>query len=147
MNPADLRVDGIAILAFGKASLMPSSAPTGAPNTRCLRAPIRALTTGDDVKAFMAAQRNMQEEVSSAIALAVPDSERMLQEANLSEFGLQVGLAGINGDASDDKGSSSSAAIAADCRRCRLGCPCRLCGSLLFLPRQEEPQEADHHHR
>jgi hypothetical protein len=57
-NPDDLRVDCVAILAFGKASLMPSSAPTSSTATRRLRAPIRGLLTGDDVKAFMAAQQN-----------------------------------------------------------------------------------------
>jgi hypothetical protein len=55
INPGDLRVDGVAILAFGKASLMPSSAPTPVTVTRRLRAPISGLLTGDDVKAFMAA--------------------------------------------------------------------------------------------
>jgi hypothetical protein len=113
INPADLRVDGIAILAFGKASLMPSSAPS-ATVVRRLRAPIRGLITGDDVKAFMEAQRNMQEEASSAVAVAVPDSGRMLQAAAQSEFGLQVGLVGINGEVEGEgEGSSSSPAVAA----------------------------------
>jgi hypothetical protein len=112
VSPADLQVDGIDILAFGKASLMPSSAPLA--TTRCLRAPIRGWITGNDVKAFMAAQRGMQEDASSAVAVTLPESGRMLQDtAAQSEFGLQVGLAGVNGDAADSSGSSSSAAIAA----------------------------------
>ena len=112
INPADLRVDGIALLAFGKASQMPSSAPSA--TVRRLRAPIRGLITGDDVKAFMEAQRNMQEEASSAVAMAVPDSGRMLQAAAQSEFGLQVGLVGINGEVKGEgEGSSSSPAVAA----------------------------------
>jgi hypothetical protein len=110
VNPADLRVDGIAILAFGKASLMPSSAPTA--TTRRLRAPIRGLITGDDVKAFMAAQQKTQEEASSAVAVAIPDSGRMMQEAAQSEFGLQVGLVGITGEVEGGgQGSSSSPAV------------------------------------
>jgi hypothetical protein len=58
-SPGLLRIDGVAILAFGQASLMPSSAPTIAPTlARRLRAvPIRGLITGDDVKAFMTAQQ------------------------------------------------------------------------------------------
>jgi hypothetical protein len=52
--PSDLQVDGVAILVFGRLSIMPSSAPTTA--DRRLRAPIRGLLSGDDVKAFMAAQ-------------------------------------------------------------------------------------------
>jgi hypothetical protein len=64
-NPADLRVDGVAILASGKASLMPSSAPTSSTVTRRLRAPIRGLLTGDDVKACMAAKQNRDDSRSS----------------------------------------------------------------------------------
>ena len=110
LNPSDLRVDGIAILAFGKASLMPSSAPTA--TTRRLRAPIRGLITGDDVKAFTAAQQNMQEEASSAVAVAIPDSGRLLQEAAQSEFGLQVGLVGIKGEVEGDVVDSGSNNVA-----------------------------------
>jgi hypothetical protein len=114
INPGDLRVDGVAILAFGKASLMPSSAPTAAPIGRRLRAvPIRGLITGDDVKAFMAAQQqqNNNNEVS-----VVADSpvQRMLQDgAAQSEFGLEVGLQGINGiiNGQDDSSGGGSSAI------------------------------------
>jgi len=60
----------------------------------------------------MEAQRNMQEEASSAVAVAVPDSGRMLQAAVQSEFGLQVGLVGINWEV-EGEGSSSSPAVAA----------------------------------
>ena len=140
INPADLRVDGMAILAFGKASLMPSSAPS-ASVARRLRAPIRGLIIGDDVKAFMEAQRNMQDEASSAVAVAVPDSGRMLQAAAQSEFGLQVGLVGIGGEAGGKgKGSSSSPAVAAVAVLVVLAG----CVGLFFLPRQEKPEGGDH---
>jgi len=113
VNPADLRVDGIAILAFGNASLMPSSAPT-ATVVRRLRAPIRGLITGDDVKAFMVAQRNMQDEASNAVAVAVPNSGQILQAAAQSEFGLQVGLSGLfnNNDDGNAEGSGNAAVVA-----------------------------------
>ncbi len=110
--PGDLRVDGVAILAFGQASLMPSSAPTAAPvGGRRLRAvPIRGLITGDDVKAFMAAQqRNLdKDETGVSVVSVVPDSsQRMLQEgSNQSDFGVDVRLQGINGEVGD-QGSSS----------------------------------------
>jgi len=113
VNPADLRVDGIAILAFGKASLMPSSAPT-ATVVRRLRAPIRGLITGDDVKACMVAQRNMQDEASNAVAVAIPNSGQMLQAAAQSEFGLQVGLSELfnNNDDGNAEGSGNAAVVA-----------------------------------
>jgi hypothetical protein len=109
--PSALRIDGVAILAFGKASLMPSGAPT--PSRRRLRAvPIRGLITGDDVKAFMnAQQKNLDKDESgvSVISVVSDSSQRMLQEdgENQSDFGLDVALQGIEGD-SGDGGSSSS---------------------------------------
>jgi hypothetical protein len=109
INPDALRVDGVAILAFGKASLMPSSAPTPVTATRRLRAPIRGLLTGDDVKAFMAAQQNRDEAGVSVVSVVADSSQRMLQDgAAQSEFGLEVGLQGINGVSSDQDDSSSS---------------------------------------
>jgi hypothetical protein len=117
VNPGDLRVDGVAILAFGKASLMPSSAPTAAPVGRRLRAvPIRGLITNDDVKAFMAAQQqqNNNNEVS---VVADSSVQRMLQDgAAQSEFGLEVALQGINGvpisDGQDDSSDGSPILVA-----------------------------------
>jgi hypothetical protein len=103
--PGDLRVDGMAILAFGKASLMPSSAPTSV--RRRLRAPIRGLLTSDDVKVFMATQENNnnnnnnnRDNSSVSMVSVVADSSQrmMLQEGAL--FGLAVGLQGNNGDSS-----------------------------------------------
>jgi hypothetical protein len=119
-SPSDLQIDGVAILAFGQASLMPSSAPTGPPVARRLRAvPIRGLITGDDVKAFMAAQQkkldnnnndsdnNRDESGVSVVSVVTDTAQRMLQEGeNQSDFGLEVGLQGINGE-SGDQGSSS----------------------------------------
>jgi hypothetical protein len=132
-NPTDLRVDGVAILAFGKASLMPSSAPTTTSagglglsldvdvelgGTRRLRAPIRGLLTGDDVKAFMAAQQNRDDSGSSVVSVVADSSQRTLQDgAAQSEFGLEVGLQGINGDGDssgqDDSSSDGGSAIVA----------------------------------
>jgi hypothetical protein len=63
-NPSDLRVEGVAILAFEQASFTPSSAThprgtVGTPAIRRLRAPIHGLvyspSTSNDVKAFMLA--------------------------------------------------------------------------------------------
>jgi hypothetical protein len=107
-NPGDLRVDGVAVLAFGKASVMPSSAPTDA--RRRLRVPIKGLLTGDDVKAFMAAQEQRQQDSNEATSISVvaDSSQRRLDEGgDESEFGLQVGLQGINGDSSSQDSSSS----------------------------------------
>jgi hypothetical protein len=112
-SPSVLQIDGVAILAFGQASLMPSSAPSKAPSggARRLRAvPIRGLITGDDVKAFMASQqRNLDSDESevSVVSVVTDSTQRMLQEGeNQSEFGLQVGLQGFDGE-SDDQGDSS----------------------------------------
>jgi hypothetical protein len=118
-NQGDLRVDGVAIVAFGKASLMPSSAPTA--GARRLRVPIRGLLTGDDVKAFMTAQQSrqqprQQDSNEAAIVSAIADSsQRMLQAgAAQSAFGLQVGLQGIDGEGdSSSQASSSSGGSAA----------------------------------
>jgi hypothetical protein len=115
INPGNLRVDGVAILAFGKASLMPSSAPTvGTPAIRRLRAPIRGLLTGDDVKAFMAAQQ--QQSKNNEVSVITDSSvQRMLQDgAAQSEFGLEVGLQGINGvpiNGQDDSSGGGNSAI------------------------------------
>jgi hypothetical protein len=127
-NPGDLRVDGVAILAFGKASLMPSSTPTAAPIGRRLRVvPIRGLITGDDVKAFMTAQqRNIDDDNDndgdgdndrkswvSLASLVTGSSQRMLQEgANQSGFGLEVGLNGDSGDQSSSSGGVSTMIVA-----------------------------------
>jgi hypothetical protein len=117
INPRNLRIDGVAVLAFGKASLMPSSAPTAAPiGARRLRTvPIRGLITGDDVKAFMAAQEkaNNNNEVSVVTGSPV---QRMLQDgAAQSDFGLDVGLQGINGvpvSVQDDSSNGSPILVA-----------------------------------
>jgi hypothetical protein len=126
-NPGDLRVDGVAILAFGKASLMPSSAPTAAPIGRRLRAvPIRGLITGNDVKAFMAARQrnpdNDNDNVSdgdrdesgvSEASVVTSSSQRMLQEgANQSYFDLEVGLNGDSGDQGSNSGGVSTTVVA-----------------------------------
>jgi hypothetical protein len=115
-SPNDLQVDGVAILAFGKASLMPSSAPS-LPTGRRLRAPIRGLLSGDDVKAFMAAQQknnnddnNRDESGLSMVSVVADSSQRMLQDVDAqSKFGLDVGLMGINGDSSGEDSSSDGA--------------------------------------
>jgi hypothetical protein len=115
VNPRDLRVDGVAILAFGKASLMPSSAPTAAPDGRRLRAvPIRGLITGDDINAFMAAQQNRDESGVSMVSAVVDSSQRKLQDgAAQSEFGLEVVLQGINGiiNGQDDSSGGGGSAM------------------------------------
>jgi hypothetical protein len=125
-SPNDLQVDGVAILAFGKASFMPSSAPSsapsGTPGGRRLRAPIRGLLSGDDVKAFMAAQQknnddNRDESGVSVVSVVAASSQRMLQDgAAQSKFDLDVGLQGINSDSGAEDSSSdgpSTVAVAA----------------------------------
>jgi hypothetical protein len=106
-NTSSLRVDGVAILAFGKASLMPSSAPTVQVNNgvRRLRAPIRGLLSASDVKAIMVdqeKQRNYSNNKEIAIVSVDADSsQRILQDGPAqSEFGLEVGLQGIRDDVS-----------------------------------------------
>jgi hypothetical protein len=121
-DPGDLRVDGVAILAFGKASLMPSSAPTAVGNNgvRRLRAPIRGLLSASDVKAIIVDQQKQRNARETAIVSVVADSsQRMLQDGpTQSDFGLDVGIRGIRDEVSgqgtlqdmntDDSGDDSS---------------------------------------
>jgi hypothetical protein len=110
INTSSLRVDGVAILAFGKASLMPSSAPTVEENNgvRRLRAPIRGLLSASDVKAIMVDQEKQRNYSSnnnnkeiSIVSADADSSQRMLQDAPAqSAFGLDVGLQGIRDDVS-----------------------------------------------
>jgi hypothetical protein len=67
-NPSHLSVDGVAILAFGKAPIVSGSSPTVEGNTpavRRLRAPIRGLLSGENVKAFMASQQQQRNNKAS----------------------------------------------------------------------------------
>jgi uncharacterized iron-regulated membrane protein len=108
-------------LAFGKASLMPSSAPTVSTAARRLRAPIRGLLSGDDVKAFMAAlqQQESKNNDRDESVVEVTDSsvQRVLQDgAAQSEFGLEVGLQGIDGGPigkGDSSGGGNTAIVVA----------------------------------
>ena len=89
-NPQPLRVDGVAILAFGKASSMPSSAPTSAPTpapgARRLRVPISGTLSADQV-------RNLLDQQEKANAATLPSRE--LQDAGAqSPFDLNVDLNG-----------------------------------------------------
>jgi hypothetical protein len=159
VNPGPLRVDGIAILAFGKASLMPSSAPSVNTESRRLRAPIRGLLSGDDVKAFMAAQQNRGESGVSMVSVVTGSSQRMLQDgAAQSEFGLEVGLQGINGVSSgqdDTDGGGGSAIVVAVVILILLASGCGL-GFLfctkrrsrkeeLVVNKQQQQQQQQHH--
>jgi hypothetical protein len=109
-NTSSLRVDGVAILAFGKASLMPSSAPTveGNNGVRRLRAPIRGLLSASDVKAIMVDQEKQQNYSNNnnnkeiaIVSVDADSSQRMLQDGPAqSDFGLEVGLQGIRDDVS-----------------------------------------------
>jgi hypothetical protein len=149
--PGDLRVDGVAILAFGQASIMPSPAPTAAPIARRLRAvPIRGLFTGDDVKAFMAAQqKNLDKDESgiSVVSVFTDSSQRMLQEgANQSNFGVEVVLNGVSGDQGSSSGGVSAMVVAVIV----LHLLAAGCGLLFFFcirkRRKQEPKDdADHH--
>jgi hypothetical protein len=110
-NPPDLRVDGVAVMGFGRASLMPSSAPSE--SGRRLRVPFQGLLTGDDVKAFMAAQQQRQQDSNEATTISVvtDSSQRRLDDGDDgvddSDFGLQVGLQGINDDSSSQNSSQN----------------------------------------
>ena len=84
-NPKALRVDGVAILAFGKASSMPSAAP----GNRRLRVPIRGLLSADQVKAMM--ERQLEAEAAANKQVAVYQPNRKLQATD-SPFGLDVNL-------------------------------------------------------
>jgi hypothetical protein len=161
VEPQDLRVDGVAVLAFGKASLMPSSAPTTTPadtGTRRLRAPIRGLLTGDDVKAFMAAQQSRDVSGVSVVSVVADSSQRMLQDggAAQSEFGLEVGLQGINGNSGgdgdssgqdDSSGGDGSAIVGAVVVMVLLAAGCGL--GFFFCTRRDRKEEikeiANHH--
>jgi hypothetical protein len=97
-SSGDLRVDGVAILAFGSATLMPSSATIA----RRLRAPIHGVLYGEDVKAFMATKQNRDKSRVSVVSVVADSSQRMLQDgAANSGFDLKVALQDINvGDSS-----------------------------------------------
>ena len=84
-NPKPLRVDGVAILAFGKASSMPSAAP----GNRRLRVPIRGLLSADQVKAMM--ERQLEAEAAAHKQVAIYQPDRKLQATD-SPFGLNVAL-------------------------------------------------------
>jgi hypothetical protein len=131
---------------------MPSSAPTDA--RRRLRVPIKGLLTGDDVKAFMAAQEQRQQDSNDATSISVvaDSSQRRLDEGgDESEFGLQVGLQGINGDSSSQDSSSSggSPIVVAVFILIMLAAGCGL-GFFFFTRRGARKQEISvdkpHHH-
>jgi hypothetical protein len=111
---------------------LPSSALTSARHR--LRAPIRGLLTGDDVKAFMAAQENNNNNNN----VVADSSQRVVQDGTgQSEFGLEVTLR--YGDSGDDEDSSSgvvSTIAVADCFIC-VGRSQRLCFRLV---RQKKTQ-------
>jgi hypothetical protein len=151
INPGDLRVDGVAILAFGKASLMPSSAPTVDTATRRLRAPIRGLLTGDDIKAFMAIQQNRDKPRVSVVSTVSDSSQRMLQDgAAQSEFDLKVGLQGIYGIINGQDDSSGGGGTPFFDAVLVLIMLVVGCGLGFFLctrrDRKEEPEETWPHH-
>jgi hypothetical protein len=156
-NPSDLRVEGVAVLAFGKASIMPSSAPSSAPApapvNRRLRAPIRGLLTGDDIKAFMATQQQQDSNEASVVSVVADTSQRMLQAAAAqSEFGLEVGLQASNGNASGQGSAGStgggSAIVVATIVLIMLAAGCGL--GFFFCTkrrsRKEEKEEDVKHH-
>jgi hypothetical protein len=158
-NPPDLRVDGVAILAFGASSLMPSSTPTLslAPTmdlVRRLRVPIQGLLTGDDVKAFMDAQQQRQQDINEATTISVvaDSSQRMLQDGDAeSDFGLQVGLQGINADpvSQDSSSSGGSAFVVAVIVLIMLAAGCGSLGFFYCTKRatgKEEIVVDKHHH-
>jgi hypothetical protein len=150
VSPTDLRVDGVAILAFGKASLMPSSAPTV--TQRRLRAvPIRGLISAEDVKAFMASQQynsnnNNNDGDETAVAVVADSPQRRLQDAK-SEFGVDVGLVGINGPAVEDEAAAGggSSAVVAVVVLILLASGCGL-GFFLFTKKNKSKEENEQHH-
>jgi hypothetical protein len=161
VSPGDLRVDGVAILAFGKASLMPSSSPTQTGGgARRLRTPIRGLLSADDVKAFMASQQynsnnnnnnnnNGDETGLSVVSVAAGTPQRRLQDAK-SEFGVDVGLVGINGPAvveDETAAGGESAVVGAVVVLVLLACACGL-GFFFFTrkDRKEETQNTMNHY-
>jgi hypothetical protein len=145
INPGDLRVDGVAILAFGKASLMPSSAPTV--TQRRLRTPIRGLLSADQVKAFMASQQynsnNGEESGVSVVSVVAGAPQRRLQDAK-SEFGVDVGLVGINGPVVEDETAAGggSAVVGAVVVLVLLACGCGL--GFFFCTRKDRKEETKH---
>jgi hypothetical protein len=152
MNPGDLRVDGVAILAFGKASLMPSASPSTP--TRRLRTPIRGLLSADDVKAFMASQQynsnnnnnnNGGDETGlSVVSVVAGTPQRRLQDAK-SEFGVDVGLVGIGGPVVEDETAAGggSAVVGAVVVLVLLACGCGL--GFFFCTRKNRKEETQNH--
>jgi hypothetical protein len=82
-QPKDLRIDGVAILAFG----IPATAPPG----RRLRATIRGLLSTESTEAMYAPASLQDTNKGKALAL-VGASDRILQGAAQSEFGLNAPL-------------------------------------------------------
>jgi hypothetical protein len=148
INPGDIKVAGVAILAFGKASLMPSAAPA-----RRLRAPISGLLSAEDVKAFMDSQQrhnnknNGEESGVSVVSVVADSSHRMLQEPK-SEFDLDVGLVGINGPQMEDEtgAEANSAVVGAVVVLFLLAAGCGI-GFFFYTKkdRKEETKEFHHH--
>ncbi len=135
---------------------MPSSAPS-TPAVRRLRAPIRGLLTGDDVQAFMAAQQekknndmNTDESRASAVSVVADSSvQRMLQDgAPQSEFGLEVGLQGINGSSGAEDSNSDGPSTIAVATIVLIALAAGGFGIVYWTKRsrKEEPKDlADHH--
>jgi hypothetical protein len=132
--PKDLRIDGIAILAFG-----PDPGPPAV--RRLLRTPIRGLLSADDVKAFLPSQEDQQ-----GNAVTEEHSQRKLQVApqdGESQFGLQIGLQGDIADSqgSSDNGSSGSTILVAVIVLVILAAGCGL--GFVFCTRKRRKQEKE----
>lgn len=111
-DPKPLRVDGVAILSLGKASMMPSASPTQAPGGgRRLRVPIRGLIRAEDTKSgphFQSAeQRKLQGDVEAAVAETEADGG-----AAASPFGnLEVEVTKVVEEVCKDCGISAQTVI------------------------------------
>ena len=100
--PKSLRIDGVAILSFGKASAMPSAAP----GNRRLRVPIRGLLSANEISAMMSRHTEARVDGSDEDNAAY-QPVRQLQAASESPFDLQVSLLPVDRSEAD-KGSDSS---------------------------------------
>lgn len=119
-SPEDLRVDGVATMAIGKALFITRS-DLAAEGTvlvgRRIRTPIRGLLTGEDSKAFMTVQQRQRntwadDKETAVVALFTDSAQRMLQDgAVLSEFGLDVALRGAGSGGSSHQDDSSSSIV------------------------------------
>jgi hypothetical protein len=149
VNPGDLRVDGVAILAEKRRSCR-------APLPRVLSVVFvlfrSVVCSAPTTSAFMASQQynsnsnnnnDGDESGVSVVSVVAGAPQRRLQDAK-SEFGVDVGLVGINGPVVEDETATGagSAVVGAVVVLVLLACGCGL--GFFFCTRKDRKEETKH---